>query len=179
MVLGPFYSSYPALRQSTIPTCSPGAGYLWRLPRQLTASYNGRAPFNPTCRHFSRRVTSTYPIWGSGSIWDTNLVLIAQHFSPVMCAWRLLLMVSHSENGRRVSSNMGVFSPKKWRRRGAQPVRRHYPPGSPVRIHEIGPDGGLKIDHDQNNLKRQRKSKQSHTIVPIIEDNRINQQEPI
>ena len=23
-------------------------------------------------------VSSTYPIWGSGSIWDTNLVLIAQ-----------------------------------------------------------------------------------------------------
>ena len=78
MVLGPSYSSYPAPRYSTIPTCSPGAGYRWRLPRQLTASYNGRAPFNPTCRHSSRRVTSTYPIWGSGSIWDTNLVLTAQ-----------------------------------------------------------------------------------------------------
>ena len=42
-------------------------------------SYNGHASFNPTCRHLSRMVSSTYPIWGSGSIWDTNLVLIAQH----------------------------------------------------------------------------------------------------
>ena len=43
------------------------------------ASSNGRLGIIATCYHLSMVVRGRYLTWGSGSLWDTYLVLIAQH----------------------------------------------------------------------------------------------------